>query len=93
MGQIQSQSKNIFVGQIQPWSDIVCIYWSHTTEVCNYIYRSNTTLVFVTRPKIDTKNKLFVSEINFSDTEAGPFFSIPKILDPKVYPSSQIAAK
>ena len=23
MGQIQSQSKNIFVGQIQPWSDIV----------------------------------------------------------------------
>ena len=59
MGQIQSQSKNIFVGQIQPWSDIVCIYWSHTTEVWNYIYRSNTTLVFVTRPKIDTKNKPF----------------------------------
>ena len=59
MSQIKSQSKNIFVGQIQPWSYIVCIYWSYTISATKYMCWSNTTLVRYCIIKIDTKNKPF----------------------------------
>ena len=51
--------KKIFVGQIQPWSYIVCIYWSYTISATKYMCWSNTTLVRYCIIKIDTKNKPF----------------------------------
>ena len=51
--------KNMCVGQIQPWSDIVCIYWSYTISATKYMCWSNTTLVRYCIIKIDTKNKPF----------------------------------